>query len=106
MSRHSARHEHPCLHAPQGCTNTVECYGEPVSNPDGWPETLCSDFHRPDGTTDALPCETCEAAACLVCGEVLRFGNEHDESCSQHPDSYDGEDVPDDWWAGPIARNH
>jgi hypothetical protein len=50
-------HSHPC--SSPGCRNRVLCSGELTRNDDGWPETVCSDYHLSSGVINAQPCETC-----------------------------------------------
>jgi hypothetical protein len=61
-----APHHHPC----QTCRAKVECGGEWQENYDGFPEVICPEWHRPDGTVNNdFVCEACydvEARALLV----------------------------------------
>lgn len=60
-------HSHPCINAPLGCANQVECDGEWVRNHDGIPDVICDVFHRENGETDPLPCAECD--------ELLKVGH-------------------------------
>lgn len=51
-------HTHPC----SDCRTPVDCPGELSPNWDGFPETLCSEIHRPGGYTERVLCESCNEA--------------------------------------------
>ena len=49
-------HHHPC----QTCGAKTECGGTWEENYDGFPEVICQEFHRLDGTINAdFICEAC-----------------------------------------------
>jgi hypothetical protein len=49
-------HQHPC----HRCQALVECRGEIQENFDGWPESICLDYHGPLGSINAdFMCEEC-----------------------------------------------
>lgn len=97
-------HVHRCALAIKGCQNTVDCTGTLERNHDGFPETVCSVYHLPNGETDPQPCEDCYADTCVLCERVVTLEG-HSDRCSQHPDNVEG---PDPLWdvAMPFARNH
>lgn len=101
------RHTHPCVNADRGCTGTIECDGELIRNHDGFPEVVCELFHRTDGTTAPVPCDTCEQktddeiAAGVRCGTCLEPLNPG-EACG---DCVGGTEDPHDL-AVPFAENH
>ena len=75
-----------------------ECHGhESTSGPIG--QTVYCDGRCNPG----YRCDECDLYIPVLRGQTQH--DRHDESCSLHPDRYDG---PGDGeaWAGPIARNH
>lgn len=50
-------HVHPCAR----CQGPVACDGEREQNVDGWPEVICTSYHRADGSTADCLCEDCAA---------------------------------------------
>ena len=67
------KHSHPC----RFCKTPVECHGDLQRNHDGWPETVCYDYH-----IQAQPClcEACARPECHVCGEpAVQTVDDHDD---------------------------
>lgn len=49
-------HTHPC----QQCSTPVDCDGDWERNDDGFPEMVCPEFHRQDGSTSPdFVCPAC-----------------------------------------------
>lgn len=59
-------HTHPCFK----CGTPVECDGEWERNYDGWPESLCSNYHRTPMSYTECVCEDCQENDCEGCGEA------------------------------------
>lgn len=56
MSPRVRPHHHPC----RDCKAPTECAGEWESNPDGFPEAICREYHEPGGTTNYdFVCDAC-----------------------------------------------
>jgi hypothetical protein len=52
-------HTHPC----GTCKAPIECEGDYARNYDGFPEVICTSYHKPWGGVAELLCEPCHVAA-------------------------------------------
>jgi hypothetical protein len=105
------RHTHPC--ATPDCNARLECDGELLDNFDGHPEVVCDLFHRCDGTTAVIHCDTCEAqrdaeieagTRCRTCLEPLALG----DACGDCLGGTSADPQARSWEsaATPFARDH